>query len=134
MDNKYFDYNTKSEQINKLVTLSSGQIIKSFKPKNAKLEFNDNHFNTNAENAKIENKDYSGKELISTESNGNKLKLRKKKINKEKKKFNTIFTKTNNENEKNENNETSKRHIRNLRNSLNLKDNDINNRFVSLIL
>ncbi len=79
MDNKYFDYNTKSEQINKLVTLSSGQIIKSFKPKNAKLEFNDNHFNTNAENAKIENKDYSGKELISTESNGNKLKLRKKK-------------------------------------------------------
>ena len=126
MDNKHFDYNRKYQQINKLVTLYSGQMTKSFKAKNAKIEFNDSHFNTNAENVKIENKDYSAKELISTESNGNKLKLRKKKINKEKKKFNTIFTNANNDNEKNENNETSKRNLRKLKNSLNLKDNDIN--------
>ena len=125
MDNKHFNYNRRSEQINKLVTLSSGKrIIKNIKHKNYKIEFNDIHFNTNAENAKNENNDFSGKDLISTRSNGNKLKLKENKVNKKKKKSNTIFFNTNNENE---NNETSKRYLRNIRNVQNIKDNDMNN-------
>ena len=121
LGNKHFEYFRKSEKINSLITLSSSQKnTKSFKIKNDKIEFNDViHFNTN-----IENKDSSGKELISSVSNGNKLKLKKIKIDKEKKKLNTIFT---NANEDNGNKDNSTRHLRNIKNVRNLKDNDMNN-------
>ena len=120
LGNKHFEYFRKSEKINSLITLSSSQKnTKSFKIKNDKIEFNDIiHFNTN-----VENKDSSGKELISSVSNGNKLKLKKIRIDKEKKKLNTIFT---NANEDNGNKDNSKRHLRNIKNVRNLKDNDMN--------
>ena len=124
IDNKYFRFSRKSEQINRLVTLTSKKNEIDFKPNAIKLEFNDIHFNTNVENAKNDIKDNSVKELISGGSTENKLKIRKIKVNKEKKNLNTIFT---NENVENANNETSKRRIKNIRSVLNLKEDEKNN-------
>ena len=128
MENKYFHFSQKTNQINRLVTLSGKKQVKDFKPKNVILEFNDIHFNTNVENAKNDFKDNSEKDLISSGTHDNKLKIRKIKVNKEKKTTNNIFTFENNN--ENEIKETSKRQIKNIRsikNTPNLNVEDKNN-------
>ena len=92
------------------------------------VEFKNIHFNTNIENSKNYIKDNSAKDLISDENYEKKLRLKKLRINKEKKNLNTIFTTENIENDKNE---TSKRQIKNIRNTINFKkppeNNNLNN-------
>lgn len=127
IDSKYFHFSKKTEQINRLVTISGKKQVKEFKPKDVIMELNDIHFNTNVENAKNDVKDSSVKDLISAGNHENKLKIKKIKINKDKKNLNTIFTNENNENNENENYQTSKRAIKNIRKVLSLKDYDNNN-------
>ena len=124
IDNKYNNSCIKSGQINKLAELFSKKSINEFKVENDKLFFSNNHFNTYTENVRNENKENSEKNLISSGSHENKLRLKEKNMKKLKKASKTIFTL---ENDENENNENSKRQLRNIRNIRNLKDNKIKN-------